>query len=438
MASDTKPISLALRRQQAETEDSVISMTPSMKDAASLVARLEDQLKLSDSSPESILKRSLSSMTVISTSSSWALRFQEAAEDDASQNFIEIGRGGCGIVFEQVGTGHVAKKAIESTPNSLWSDYLTHRHLCTTFADLGPYIDVKIKVPRCIGWRGPEPTEWWNSNSYRFPENLQSPGHLLFSERILPLPKIVRHALIDLYCAPHLRDGAKISPGNKHCLVRPYLGQRRRNDRFLQFFSLKNFKLHIDQMERLNLDIADFATQMGDALAVMHWKAKLDAYDIEFVLGSAPNVSINTDAPSLEALKKLPPGTTTIPSGTGIDFEHRMIYLWMIDFNQCSEMPSNESGVAMAVKAFLENAPYFPRPGSPSHTDQWLWEIFMKRYLQRSYEVADNNVKAQKLPAKFIEGVVEKRTQQMTKSSRQESEAESSRAVGGFQGPRAL
>ncbi len=437
MASDSKPISLAHRRQQAETEDSVISMTPSLKDAASLVSRLEEQLKLGDSSPEGILKRTLSMRTVVSTASSWALRYQEAAEDEGSQQFIEIGRGGCGIVFEQVGTGHVAKRAIESTPDSLWTDYLTHRHLCTTFADLAPYFDIKIKVPRCIGWRGPEPPEWWESNAYRFTADFQDPGHLLFSERILPLPKIVRLALIELYCAPHLRESAKTSPGNKHCLVRPYLGQRRRSDRHLQFFSLKNFKLHIDQMEDLKLDIADFATQMADALAVMHWKAKLDGYDVEFVVGSAPNVLINTDAPSLEALKKMAPGTTTIPSGTSIDFEHRMIHLWMIDFNQCNEMPFNEHGVGMAVKAFIENAPYYPRPGSPFHTDQWLWEIFKKRYLQRSHEVADNDVNAFGLPMKFIEGVTEKRKQQMTNSSRSESKAESSGAAGGFQGPRA-
>ena len=63
----------------------------------------------------------------------------------------------------------------------------------------------------------------------------------------------------------------------------------------------------------------------------------------------------------------------------------------------------------MAVKAFIENAPSYPRPGSPSHTDQWLWEIFKKRYLQRSHEIADNDVKASKLPTKFIEGVIEKR-----------------------------
>ena len=89
---------------------------------------------------------------------------------------------------------------------------------------------------------------------------------------------------------------------------------------------------------------------MADALAVMHWKAKLDAYDMEFVVGSAPNVSINTDAPSFEALKKMPPGTTNIPSRTGFDSEHRMIHLWMIDCIQCNKMLSNKHGVAMAVK----------------------------------------------------------------------------------------
>ena len=114
--------------------------------------------------------------------------------------------------------------------------------------------------------------------------------------------------------------------------------------------SLRNFKLHINQMKQLNLHITDFATQITDALAVMHWKAKLDAYDIGFVVGSAPNVSINTDALSFEAVKKMPRGIITISSRTGFDFEHRMIHLWLIDFSQCNEMPSNKLGVAMVVK----------------------------------------------------------------------------------------
>ena len=121
------------------------------------------------------------------------------------------------------------------------------------------------------------------------------------------------------------------------------------------------------------LSTTEFVSRMADTLAVMHWKAKLDTFDAGFVVSSAPDVSINTEATSVEALKKLLPGTTMIYSGTGIDFEHRMVGLWVVDFNECNqETPCKELGVDTAVRAFVENVPYFPRPSGSSCTEQSL------------------------------------------------------------------
>lgn len=38
-------------------------------------------------------------------------------------------------------------------------------------------------------------------------------------------------------------------------------------------------------MEDLGLDTQTFALAMANALAIMHWQAKIDAADVEFVLG---------------------------------------------------------------------------------------------------------------------------------------------------------
>lgn len=53
------------------------------------------------------------------------------------------------------------------------------------------------------------------------------------------------------------------------------------------FFSLRNLKLHLNQLIELGIGIEDLARRMGVALAVMHWGAKTDARDVEFVLGSS-------------------------------------------------------------------------------------------------------------------------------------------------------
>lgn len=53
------------------------------------------------------------------------------------------------------------------------------------------------------------------------------------------------------------------------------------------FFSLRNYKLHVDQMQSLQLEAEKYATSMADAPAVLHWHMKIDGMDIEFALGSS-------------------------------------------------------------------------------------------------------------------------------------------------------
>lgn len=84
---------------------------------------------------------------------------------------------------------------------------------------------------------------------------------------------------------------AKSDPSSKDCIIHPLLGRRRfggsRHGGRI-FFSLGNYKLHVDQIKDLDLDAEEYATSMADALVVLHWHTKIDGNDIEFVLGSSP------------------------------------------------------------------------------------------------------------------------------------------------------
>jgi hypothetical protein len=50
-------------------------------------------------------------------------------------------------------------------------------------------------------------------------------------------------------------------------------------------------------MEELNLDFNAFAVGMANALAVMHWRSKIDSDDVEFVLGGSPSLNIIVSLP---------------------------------------------------------------------------------------------------------------------------------------------
>jgi len=76
------------------------------------------------------------------------------------------------------------------------------------------------------------------------------------------MPRRTREILIQRYCPESLVEEIKGSDANRDCLIRPYLGRRRRvvvstrTSRFREF-SLRNFPLHLDQMEELGIPVTD-------------------------------------------------------------------------------------------------------------------------------------------------------------------------------------
>ncbi|OTA54281.1 hypothetical protein K449DRAFT_389287 [Hypoxylon sp. EC38] len=212
------------------------------------------------------------------------------------------------------------------------------------------------------------------------------PTNVLAFERIIPLPQDTRRLLIEKYCAPRIKPQAFSDPANKDCLVRVYLGSPEAGGRGM-FFSLRNFKLHLKQMIELQLEVEAMASQMAETLAVMHWAARTDARDVEFVLGSS-TMKLPLAAKSYSELIEMEPCSFTGPkSRTHEDFFHRKTELWLLDFNQVRNITMDEEGVAQAVEATSINDPYFPKPFQGGMMARNLWDRFVKRYLSMASDI---------------------------------------------------
>ncbi|KAI1396237.1 hypothetical protein F4819DRAFT_491721 [Hypoxylon fuscum] len=185
-----------------------------------------------------------------------------------------------------------------------------------------------VRVPRLFSILNNADDEFWDKYLPMFPTHCRSRGTLVQIERILPLPKITRKALIT-YFYPHGSNSVLDSDiiqliledtPNKHCLARTYLG--RDHGAFpKEEFSLRNFPLYLSSMERLGLDVVGLAISMGKAYAIMHWGAGVNGDDVEFVLGTS----------------------TARERGHGGDaFQHRAVGLYLLDFGQCELVDLSE------------------------------------------------------------------------------------------------
>jgi hypothetical protein len=207
-------------------------------------------------------------------------------------------------------------------------------------------------------------------------------------ERILPLPRVIRHGFIDLYAPPQDKTSLKTSPINKQCLARIYMGQRS-NEAIKKPFTLQNFPLYLDRMEALGLELELFARMLAGAYATLHWAASIDADDIEFVLGSEP--------------------TTPSQQEVSLNLTRRKVNLWVIDFGKCSPINMDDDGAQQAGMSMCMNDPYFPRPFKMDETatDKKLWKIFKNTYLDHSGNILAqrNEVEASRFPEQVMEQV---------------------------------
>ena len=408
------------RRQANFSAESAVSSTRT----SSLQLLLEQSLKLESSlNQKEELKTLLSTRCHISTTSLFAIRQEEAAGTDAP--WREIGLGSRGRVFEQLGTDLIYKLAI-TDENVLWNDYKVHQLVIESF-EQASFLKTEVSIPTCHCYTNARDSTFWDQHFSRLPADFRQPRDTICSQRNLPMPQVIRELLINEYCKGSLKAQAKILDINKDCLVRLYLGKRRSTDRPKALgFSLRNFALHLDQMESLGLDIGYYAAAMADILAVFHFKAKIDADDIEIVLGSAPVASISSPKkshPLSSSEISQFPGQSTREEASNMhrNFKKRTIHLWVLDFNACKPITMDEQGINAAVKSFWENSgQYFPRPMRELQKDNELWQLFGSQYLESSrklIEIENLNQEARsrrhKLPKMFLDRVVDAREREL-------------------------
>ncbi|KAJ6010395.1 zinc finger protein-domain-containing protein [Penicillium sp. IBT 35674x] len=245
--------------------------------------------------------------------------------DQEQVEYRAIGFGQCGTVFERPGRGFVFKVAKSSYEDSLWADFKAHFFVRQAFEQQKvTEKSIECRVPRVFSYARIRLNTSYDSDH---------PAHP-------PLPKLARNILIKTYCPDISRKRVAAHPTNRDCLARVYLGRRRTTTAPSANFTLRNFNLHLDQMIELGIPVIDLAIDIGEALAVVHWSAHVDGYDIEFVLGSEESMEYTGDLCLTRKLTRAQLAAmsphTDIESLMPFDFEPRTTRLWILDFNLCN------------------------------------------------------------------------------------------------------
>jgi hypothetical protein len=356
-----------------------------------------DETSLRQLSPEQLLHHMLSTKSYLSATSSLAATSQEAYHHPDLRPFVKVGQGQCGAVWALTGTTKVLKIMHDGKAEQLLNDFRKHALLLESFQQTPSKFRRNISLPDLITWVGPRNEMWWKEHTRLFPAGMQ-PTHGIVSSRIFPVPLPVRSAIVDAFAQKAVKvDKERFlsQPDNKDCLIRMYLGRRQQRS-MTNTFRLRNFDMTVNEMEFLRLDTEMYAETMAQTLAIIHWKAKLDGNDVEFVFGSAPKAKMRPLAAELEQasmddVEKL---------SSELDFKHRAIGIWILDFDQCQRFTDDANGVKQLERGFYFNDPYYPRPSSDNPKDEALWQIFKDSYLTTSAALTSSP-----MPKQFIEAV---------------------------------
>ncbi len=369
----------------------------------------KDGSKSPEDGATKVLKRALSTKSVVSTSSSFAQRMQNASKRSApgdSIPFRTIGLGSCGSVFEIPGTEFAYKKG--SNESAIWNDYCLTNKVHNAVTDIKTSLQAVFpeaaipRTPLCRQFHPIDDEEFWTQNLHRFPATHRNRQPTFRVGRILPLPQSVREALIEEYFDSEegIQQEARDDQENKDCLVRVYMGERETAAELTNVYdSLRNFPLKLNMMEDLGMEIEDLASEMAIGLAILQWQAQVDGMDVEFVLGSS--VTMDSEEPRGYDDDSASPHRTV-----DINFKRRTTHLWMFDFDKATKINLTSHDVTKKlVPAFLGNDPYYPRP----QIDLDLWEDFCEVYLEASDVIlqgkgADQQVR--NLPQEFLDEVL--------------------------------
>lgn len=274
---------------------------------------------------------------------------------------------------------------------SITNEYHIHR-LVNDAVNSNPQHAAGFRIPLCRGFLKKSDADW-SRILLRLPPGSAACNALL-SEKVQPVSEAARSLLAANYARDHDHEAIVDDKKNEHCLIRPYLGRRKqgraRRPGKPASFSLRNFPLHIDQMEELGMTIEPYAKTMAEGLAFLLWVARIDANDVEFVL-ARPRPS-NSETTKFEA---------------NILGLHSM---WIIDFDCCSPLSMDEEGVEIAARCFWRNDPFYPRPGSSNAADEMLWDVFRRHFLRVSGRMLkDESACVRELPLRLMDRIVETR-----------------------------
>ncbi|KAJ4324700.1 hypothetical protein N0V94_001097 [Neodidymelliopsis sp. IMI 364377] len=398
------------RRKELRTGDSTASatsMTDSLRnltmDSWNAGTYLFSDSELEKATPEYILGRILSTNSALSIKSSLAETNQRARDDESLQTFASVGAGQCGTIYALKGTTAVIKlpNSLEKS-DELFNDFKCHNMVHNAFQGVSVTLRIHVNVPALKLWVAPSSDHFWNKNTALFHKDIHVPDYGLVSERIYPVPYPVRCALVDAFAPKAVKerknDFLSIRK-NKDCLIRIYLGRRNDDAPPVQAerFHLRNFPLHINEMEGLKLETSYYARLMAQALAILHWRAHLDANDVEFVFGSSPQCTQLPTDQDMSTVDKDSAASLFVS-----DFQHRTISVWLLDFNMCQTFTRDNAGLKKLVDAFYWNDPYYPRPSSSNSKDKELWKVFATYYMQVSAELGEHD-----MPQAFIRAVEE-------------------------------
>lgn len=319
--------------------------------------------------PTTVLQQSLTVKSIISTSSSFVTQSQRMKHHVDTQSYHEIGAGLQGTIYERLGSTYVTKKELPTNNGRRLRDEFTiHKRVWDAFT----------KYEACSNdVRIPQPYDYIPKESLspdllsRMPENDRKSSDMVTMERILPLPKVVRRAMIQQFyphesntCDELLTKQILDTRANKHCLARIYLGKET-VPMSEDSFTLRNYPLTLDCMSELALDTLQFAAMIGSAYAIMHWGANITGDDVEFVLGTS-----NT---------------------ANTDFQRRAVHMYLLDFGQCDtiDMSEDQDDIFQAFKGSMvlqQNQIYLPHPKRSAE----LYEAWKLAYLGASWRIILN------------------------------------------------
>ncbi|KAM3499874.1 hypothetical protein MY10362_006908 [Beauveria mimosiformis] len=308
-----------------------------------------------------------------------------------------VGGGFCGTVWAAASGIIVIKRADGGPGRSLPNEHYIHRRVLNAIREqrrscdarnttdkqdsIEAYGRTKVNIPYNHAFLE-QASSLWPAILPRLPDGFAACEALL-SERIPPMNLAVRELLSSHYCpSKHQATLLARDKSSESCLVRPYLGRRRLDlscgggGPKQRFFSLRNFPLHVDQMEELKLPVEAYATAMADALAFLHWVVKIDANDMEFVLAPARACAQDDDAQD--------DATPSIGDEHLFSDAFGVHSMWILDFDCCRVLEMNEKGMRQAAMSFWRNDPFYPRPGAKNEEDQRLWRVFEQRFLDAS------------------------------------------------------